>query len=459
MVTMSRMATVELAPGHLARYDVPGPRYTSYPTVPAWKGPFGAAEYRDALRALARLEQDPVSVYVHLPFCGYRCHYCACTVTIATRTNVVDRYLDQVERELDLVTAIAGHGRRVLQLHLGGGTPNVLTVGQFGRLRDMLERRFAFAHAAERSVEADPRRVTGEQLDALRACGFQRISYGVQDFDPVVQAAIGRPQPEAVVRDAVELAREAGFEEINIDLVYGLPEQTAERFERTLDAALALRPDRVACYSYAHVPQVRPNQRLIDAAALPSPGEKFHLFRMAVDAFTGSGYEWIGMDHFARPTDALALAARERRLHRDFMGYTTRPAPHLLAFGMSAIGDVAGRYVQNVPRTGEYQRVLDAAELLVERGHRLSVDDLSRRRAILHLMCNLELPYGLVPPPEEESHARLRPLLDDGLITAHNERYEVTPIGRYFLRNIAMALDVYLPQQLAAARPVFSRTV
>ena len=456
---MSFMATTPIAPDRLARYDVPGPRYTSYPTVPAWKAPFGAADYREALRELAQLERDPLSVYVHLPFCGYRCHYCACTVTVATRTNVVDRYLDQVERELDLVTGIVGHGRRVLQLHLGGGTPNFLTAGQFGRLGDMLERRFTFAPAAERSVEADPRLVTREQLDALRALGFKRISYGVQDFDPVVQAAIGRLQPEAVVREAVVLAREAEFEGINIDLIYGLPEQTAARFERTLDAALALAPDRVACYSYAQVPQVRHNQRLIDATALPSPENKFHLFRMTVDAFTGSGYEWIGMDHFARRADDLALAARERRLHRDFMGYTTRPAPHLLAFGMSAIGDVAGRYVQNVPRTGEYQRVLDAGELPVERGHRLSDDDRSRRRAILHLMCNLELPYGLVPPPEEESHACLRALVDDGLITAHNDRYEVTPTGRYFLRNVAMALDAYLPQQLAAARPVFSRTV
>jgi oxygen-independent coproporphyrinogen-3 oxidase len=180
---------------------------------------------------------------------------------------------------------------------------------------------------------------------------------------------------------------------------------------------------------------------------------------MAVDAFTGSGYEWIGMDHFARPADDLAVAARERRLHRDFMGYTTRPAPHLLAFGMSAIGDVAGRFVQNVPRTGEYQRVLEARELPVERGHRLSDDDGHRRRAILNLMCNLELPYHLVPSPQEESHARLRPLVEDGLITPQLDRFEVTPIGRYFLRNVAMALDAYLPQQLAAARPVFSRTV
>jgi oxygen-independent coproporphyrinogen-3 oxidase len=453
------MATIQVTPDLLARYDVPGPRYTSYPTVPAWTSPFGPAEYREALGELAGLEGDPVSVYVHLPFCEYRCHYCACNVTVAKRTGVADGYLDRVERELDLVTEILGRERRAVELHLGGGTPNFLTAAQFGRLTDMLQRRFALAPKAERSLEADPRLVTHEQLVTVRELGFQRISYGVQDLDPAVQAAIGRVQPEAVVREAVELARRAGFEGINIDLIYGLPEQTAVRFEHTLKAALALRPDRIACYNYAHVPQVRANQRLIDASALPSREDKFHLFRMAVDTFTGSGYEWIGMDHFARSTDDLALAARERRLHRDFMGYTTRATPHLLAFGMSAIGDVAGCFVQNVPRTGEYQRVLDAGELPVERGHRLSDDDRARRHAILHLMCNLELPYGLVPPPEEESHACLRPLVDDGLVTTHNDRYEVTPIGRYFLRNVAMALDVYLPRQLASARPVFSRTV
>jgi oxygen-independent coproporphyrinogen III oxidase len=456
---MESMITIPVPPDLLARYDVPGPRYTSYPTVPAWTMPFGPTEYREALAELARLERDPVSVYVHLPFCEYRCHYCACNVTVAKRTGVADRYLDQVERELDLVTEILGRGHPALQLHLGGGTPNFLTAAQFGRLAMMLERCFAFAPEAERSLEADPRLVTREQLRAVRELGFRRISYGVQDFDPVVQAAIGRLQPAAVVAEAVRLAREAEFEGINFDLVYGLPEQTAARFEQTLEAALALVPDRIACYNYAHVPQVRANQRLVDASALPSREDKFHLFQMAVATFTGSGYEWIGLDHFASQGDALTRAARERRLHRDFMGYTTRASPHLLAFGMSAIGDVAGRLVQNLPRTGQYERVLDQGELPVERGHRLSEDDRIRRRAILHLMCNLDLPHRLLPPPVEWSHGRLQPLVDDGLITAGSDAYEVTPTGRWFLRNIAMTLDAYLPQQVAAARPVFSRTV
>jgi oxygen-independent coproporphyrinogen-3 oxidase len=453
------MTAIRIQPARLARYDVPGPRYTSYPTVPAWRAPFGAAEYRQALQDLAGLAEDPVSVYVHLPFCGYRCHYCACTVTLATRADVVDRYLDHVERELELVTGIAGRKHPVLQLHLGGGTPNQLAVGQLERLVEMLEARFAFDRSAERSVEADPRLATRHGTEALRALGFRRISYGVQDFDPAVQAAIGRPQPEAVVREAVELARAAGFAGVNIDLIYGLPLQSPSRFARTLESALELAPDRVACYSYAHVPDARHNQRLIDAATLPSREQKFELFQMAVEAFVGAGFEWIGMDHFARPADDLAAAARERRLHRDFMGYTTRPAPHLLGFGMSAIGDVAGCFVQNVPRTGAYQRALEAGALPVERGHRLSDDDQRRRRAILNLMCSLELPHRLVPLPEEDGHERLRPLVAEGLLAAHADRYEVTPLGRYLLRNIAMALDAYLPRQRPGTRPRFSRTV
>jgi oxygen-independent coproporphyrinogen-3 oxidase len=453
------MTAVRMEPGRLARYDVPGPRYTSYPTVPAWRAPFGPAEYREALADLAALEHDPVSVYLHLPFCGYRCHYCACNVALARRPDVVDGYLDRVEHELDLVTAIAGRGRRVRQLHLGGGTPNLLDLRQINRLSAMLEARFTFTPGAERSIEADPRLASRDQLVALRAFGFQRISYGVQDFDPAVQAAIGRVQPEAVVRTAVALARDAGFEGINIDLVYGLPLQTPASFRRTLDAALALAPDRVACYSYAHLPEARRNQRLIDEAALPSREDKFQLFRLAVDAFTSAGYEWLGMDHFARPADDLAAAARERRLHRDFMGYTTRPAPHLLGFGMSAIGDVAGRFVQSVPRTGAYQRALDSGDFPVERGHRLTDDDQQRRAAILSLMCSLELPFPLVPPPAAETHARLQPLVEDGMLATAADRYQVTAIGRYFLRNIAMALDAYLARQASGPRPGFSRTV
>jgi oxygen-independent coproporphyrinogen-3 oxidase len=449
-----------LVPAELiARYDVPAPRYTSYPTVPAWTAPFGPGDYRVALAELAEAEGESLALYVPIPFCEHRCHYCACNVTLARRREVADGYLDRLERELDLVTEVLGRHRRPQQLHLGGGTPNFLTVAQSHRLAGMLESRFALGTEVERSIEADPRLASPEQLAGLRELGFTRISFGVQDFDPVVQAAIGRLQPEAGVRQAVALARETGFEGVNVDLVYGLPSQTPARFERTLRETLALRPDRIACYNYAHVPALRPNQRLIDAGSLPSREEKFQLFRMAVDAFTGNGYQWIGLDHFAREDDELARAAREGRLRRDFMGYTTRATGHLLGFGMSAIGDVAGRFVQNVPRTGQYQRALDRGELPVERGHRLSDDDRARRLAILRLMCQLDLPYRMLPAPADESAVRLRPLVDDGLVAEAGEGYQVTPLGRWFLRNIALALDAYLPGQAARDRPVFSRAV
>ena len=314
------MLTARLPKDLIARYDTPGPRYTSYPTVPAWKGPFGPAEYREALVDLADAESDAVSIYVHIPFCRYRCHYCACNVTVAGGPGAADHYLDRLERELDLVTSILGRHRRPPQLHLGGGTPNFLTGAQCSRLSRMLESRFAFGPEVERSIDADPRLVTREQLTRVRELGFGRISFGVQDFDPTVQTAIGRAQPEAVVREAVDLARDAGFAAINFDLVYGLPSQTVTSFEQTLRATLMLRPERVACYNYAHVPRVRHNQRLIDASALPSREDKFRLFQMAVEAFTGSGYEWIGLDHFALPGDELARSARDGSLRRDFMG-------------------------------------------------------------------------------------------------------------------------------------------
>lgn len=443
----------------IRRYDVPGPRYTSYPTVPAWTGHFGADDYRAALQDLAARPDDPVTLYAHLPFCAYRCHYCGCNVQITSRNSVVDDYLDHLEREIALVTDIAGRGRRAVQLHLGGGTPNHLSSPELMRLHEMLAARFTLAVGGDHSVEADPRLVTEEQLAVLRALGFRRLSFGVQDFDPVVQEAIGRVQPAPLVRDATALARAEGFEGVNYDLIYGLPGQTLERWRATLETTLAHAPDRIACYSYAHVPQVRANQKLIDAAMLPAPEEKFRLFELAVEVFTANGYEWVGMDHFARPADELARAARERRLHRDFMGYTTRPAPHLLAFGMSAISDVAGRFAQNIPRTGEYERQVAAGALPIERGYRLSDDDHARRAAILHLMCNLELPAALLPAPVADTRAALQPFVDDGLLAPDGDGYQVAVPGRFFLRNVAMVLDAYLPRQLAGGRPVFSRAV
>ncbi len=448
----------------VARYDRPGPRYTSYPTVPAWTQSFGEVEYRAALAEVWARTSDTLSLYVHLPFCAERCHYCGCNAVVTRQRSVVDNYLDRLERELDMVLAILGPGREVVQLHWGGGTPNFLDQAQRHRLVNRLTKEFRISETAERSIELDPRLVKPGQIADLRALGFNRISLGVQDLDPAVQAAIGRMQPFQLVETVVDEIREAGFESLNLDLIYGLPRQSVSGFRGTLERVAALNPDRLAVFGYAHVPSVKPNQKQINQAELPGRDIKFRLFETAVNDLGEAGYQWVGLDHFARPTDELAIAADERRLHRNFMGYTLRPADHMLALGMSGIGDLAGRFVQLDPKLGDYSRAVDAGRLPVVKGHHLSLDDRRRRTIITHLMCNLELPYGLPLEGGETAGSllgseldRFQQHADAGLVELEPERIAVTAIGRYFLRNLCMELDAHLDR--ATARAVFSRTV
>jgi oxygen-independent coproporphyrinogen III oxidase len=459
------MSAVSVPQELLDRHDRPGPRYTSYPTVPAWSEEFGEDDYKAALGELADRPEESFSIYTHLPFCAELCTYCGCNATVTRKPAVVDAYLDRVERELAIVTGILGEGRRVQQLHWGGGTPNFLDAAQRGRLLDLLRGAFAFNGDAELSLEIDPRIADREQILALRAEGFNRISLGVQDFAPEVQAAIGRHQPRERTEEIYAACREAGFDSINLDLVYGLPAQSRDRFEASVEGLLALRPDRVALYSYAHVPWLRPNQRKIDEALLPAANEKFGLFLSALDSFRGAGYAWLGMDHFALPDDELAQAASERRLHRNFMGYTTRSAPQMLAFGNSGIGDLAGRFIQNESKLGRYQRSLDAGRLPVHRGLRLSKDDLLRRKVITHLICNLELPYALTVEefgaPADRLLSReiegIKTYADEGFVTCDDGGLRVTELGRFFIRNLCMELDAYLSGQ--QDKPMFSRTI
>lgn len=442
--------------GLLARYDKAGPRYTSYPTVPAWSAAFDDAAFAGAL-ADVRDADAPLAVYAHFPYCAAKCFYCGCNALTTSRAETVDRYLDDLEREVALVLASLGPGRRMAQLHWGGGTPNLLDERQLARAFTLFADAFRMTEDVELSVEADPRLVTREQLRTLRALGFTRISFGVQDLDPGVQEAIGRIQSPALVQEVCDAARETGFRELNLDLIYGLPRQTPGTFRRTIETALALGPDRVACFGYAHMPQQRPHQRVIDAAELPDGPARFELFRLAAEAFTGAGYAWIGLDHFARAEDSLAVAQREGRLHRNFMGYTTMPGQHLVGFGMSAISDVAGRFAQNAPGLGAWRERIAAGRLATVRGHVLNADDRARQGAILRLMCNLELPLDEAPGDPAALRARLAPFLEDGLATIDRGRLLVTPLGRFFLRNLCMELDAYLPSQSETAR--FSRTV
>jgi oxygen-independent coproporphyrinogen III oxidase len=449
------MISIPDLPHLLDRYERPGPRYTSYPPIPSWSAGFGEADYRAALTECGG-SGDPVAVYVHLPFCIARCFYCGCNATV-TRDNAVQRrYLDRLEREFALVGEALGRRPRAVQIHWGGGTPNFLPLDQMLRLAELLARWFQVDPEAELSIEADPRLASPEQFELLVRLGFTRLSLGVQDLDPCVQAAIGRRQSEAEVREAYTAARAAGFDCINLDLVYGLPGQTLDGFAGTLDAIVELQPERIACFSYAHVPWVRPNQKRIDPSSLPVRDLKFSLFALAVERLTAAGYVWVGLDHFARPQDELAVALGKGVLRRNFMGYATSPAPHLLAFGMSGIGELAGRYVQNHARLGVYQSELDEGRLPVARGHRLTADDRRRRHAISELMCNLALSPGSLAQLTADPGELFAPFVADGLVTIDGDRVAVAPPGRFFLRNICMALDAY---SAALDMPLYSRTI
>ena len=440
----------------VAKYSSPAPRYTSYPPVPAWTSKVGPAEYRKALEIAAPDPGEPLSLYLHLPFCPRRCLYCGCNVTITRRRSALDTYLDRLAQELDLIVGILGRGRRVVQLHLGGGTPNYLDDDELWRLRGTLDDRFILASDADTAIEADPRLSGAEQLSRLRAIGFRRISFGVQDLDPDVQRAIGRVQPAEQVRRAVDEARAAGFEGINVDLVYGLPEQTPERFRRTMAAIVALEPDRVACFGYAHVPAMRTHQRALERYRLPNPAERMTLNRIAIEELTGAGYLWIGLDHFARPGDALARAALDRRLHRNFNGYTTSPAAHLIAVGSSAIGEVGGWLLQNDSNLVGWHEAIAREDFATVRGHRMTEDDYRRAAAIRSLMCNLELPLHLAQGLGESLEQLLR-FEEDGLVERRSTTVAVTSLGRYFLRTLCTAFDAYLPEH-APTRP-FSTAV
>ena len=449
----------------LEKHDKAGPRYTSYPTVPVWTKDFGASDYLEALRELAGRPDDELSLYLHLPFCAKHCHYCGCNAIVSREKDAVDKYLDRVESELDMVIDVIGKGRKVVQLHWGGGTPNYLKPHQVDRALDLFRDRFDVDPGGEISLEIDPRISSPEQAAQLRASGFNRISMGVQDFEDGVQLAIGRKQSRERTMRVFQGCRDAGFEGVNVDLVYGLPGQTRESFAGTLAEIIAIEPDRVACFSYAHVPWVKPNQEKVDTTLMVKGYEKFELFQLTIAMFEEAGYDWIGIDHFAKRDDELAVALRERRLHRNFMGYTTRPAPHMLAFGMSGIGEVCDRFVQNSADLAEWGAAIDAGTLPIVRGHKLNDDDRLRRSAILNLMCNNELPFALTTrdfgAPANELLAdgidAMQPYVDEGFVTIDDERIRITDLGRHFARNVSMELDAYLDPD--SDKPLFSRTV
>ena len=439
------------------KYNVPAPRYTSYPTALQFREDFSEEEITRTMREDVAAGGNAVSLYVHIPFCRTLCRYCGCTNVPATNAADADRYLDALEKEIAFrarALAPAGTPLRVEQLHFGGGTPSALTPAQIDRLSAMLRAAFAFAPDAEISVELDPRTATPEIVAAFRRLGCTRASLGVQDLDPRVQVAIRRVQPEPVVRAAMETLRAEGFTSVNCDLIYGLPFQTPESCEKTLDALLALAPDRFAVFSYAHVPWLKPQQKLLEAeGGLPSPNEKLALFKTVAERLTREGFVYIGLDHFAREDDELVRALRERRLQRNFQGYSTHAGLPIVALGMSAISQSARTFLQNDKTLDGYEARIAAGTSAHVKGLLVSEEDLRRRAIITSVMCDLELDYAKLSRrlslDFEKTYAAelaaLAPLASDGLVAfrADGSGLDVTRVGRMFVRNIALPFDAY----------------
>lgn len=452
----------------LPRYDGPGPRYTSYPTAPVWSEAFGVEDFRRALSDPDAAGDGAISLYAHVPFCTSLCHFCACNRVITRDAELPTRWLDTIAREIANVREAIGHPRQATQLHWGGGTPTHLSPAQIRRLFGALTDAFALSPGAEVSLEVDPRVTTPEQIETLRELGFTRISMGVQDFDERVQQAIHRHQPVAMTAALVERARQAGFESTSFDLIYGLPFQNEIGFGRTIDEVLALEPDRVALYSYAHVTWVAKQQRGFERHDLPDPPTKLRLFIQALRRFLDAGYVYVGMDHFAKPDDELVRALRAGRLRRNFMGYTTQAGVELLGFGPSAISELRGAFAQNHRELSSWENAVARQGLATLRGHALSDDDRRRRFVIMRIMCHGELDpaeYRATFGDEfacvfSDELTRLGPLESDGLLVRlASGGIRVTSLGRLLVRNVAMVFDAYLPEQQRSGRPLFSRAV
>ncbi len=450
----------------LRKFDTPGPRYTSYPTADRFAASFGPS---DAVQVLTQRRDSrsaaPLSLYVHIPFCEQLCYYCGCNKIITRHHERAGPYLDALEAELGLVTSTLGGGRPVSQLHFGGGSPTFLSDEELGRLMQAIGAAFRLTPDSEVSIEVDPRTVTAARLAHFRRLGFNRLSFGVQDFDPAVQKAVHREQSFEMVRELMGSARELGYDSINADLIYGLPMQTPESFARTVQQIGELRPDRIALYAYAHLPERFKPQRRIHETDLPAPTGRIAMLGGAIAGFLARGYAYIGMDHFALPEDSLARAKRAGRLHRNFQGYSTQPDCDLVALGVSAIGRIGSAYYQNAKTLPEYHESLARGQLPVVRGYALDADDLLRREVLMALMCQGRLDFDAI----EQAHgirvaayfarelATLAGMADSGLVVLAEREVQVTTAGWFLIRAIAMVFDRHL--QASQERRRFSRVI
>ena len=461
----SHFSDIEIPENLVRSMDIRGPRYTSYPTADRFLAGFGANDFARHLdRRASSVMRAPLSVYVHVPFCSSPCYYCACNRIITKDHRRSTKYLRYLEQELKMVTARIGGCQETVQVHLGGGTPTFLNEGELRALMLMLRAHFDFSEDAEVGIEIDPRTVDAKMMAMLADMGFNRVSLGVQDFDPEVQKAVHRIQPFEMIETTLKATRDAGIGSVNFDLIYGLPRQTPEGFSKTLDGVIQLSPDRIALYNYAHLPTRFLIQRRIAENDLPSAEERLQIFLLSMRRLLQAGYIYIGLDHFAKPADELARSLSERKLHRNFQGYTTRAGCDLIGLGVSAISQIEGCYSQSVRTLEEYYAKLDAEELPVDRGIALSADDRVRRRVIMDLMCNTPVNFAQIDSAYgiefvyyfAQELSSLRNLADEGLINIDTQCLTVLPKGRLFVRAVAMVFDQYLKQSVMGT---FSRVI
>ena len=447
----------------IKKYDRPGPRYTSYPPATEFTEEVGEEHYRERLLK-SNDRKTPLSLYFHIPFCESGCYYCGCNIIISHRKGIERPYLDKVYKEMDMTSSLLDRERKVEQLHWGGGTPNYLEPEEIEEFMGEIKKRFTFSEDAEVSIEIDPRYATDDQLKTIKEVGFNRVSMGLQDLDEKVQRAINRVQPYELMKESMRKLRELGFESINLDLIYGLPYQTKESFERTVDKVVELNPDRVAVYSFAYVPWVKPIQKYINPDTLPSAEEKLSILEMVIERFQDAGYVYIGMDHFAKPEDELAVAQREGKLWRNFQGYTTRKGVELIGMGATSIGMLYDSYFQNHKTLRDYNLAIDEGRLPVFRGYILNEGDFVRREVIMDIMCNLGVSFSKIEDMFgvrfedyfERELEDLRSLEEDGLIEVKDRRISILPVGRLLIRNVAMVFDAHLRNKKDLA---FSRTI
>ncbi len=451
----------------LKKFNQPGPRYTSYPTAPLFSTDFTAADFQmEVIDTNPAGNSSPISLYFHFPFCEKLCYFCGCNMMVTRDRSAIAKYNDYLKREIERLAPLIAPNRKVEQMHWGGGTPSYLAPDEIRDIGNFIKSKFNFADSIEASVEIDPRNLTREHMKAFREIGFNRTSFGVQDFNPQVQEAINRIQSEEITRQTVEWARALGYKSVNLDLIYGLPFQTLESFAETVEKIIDISPNRIAVFNYAHVPWLKKHQNVMPAEALPTPDERLNIFKMTIEKLIGAGYEYIGLDHFAKPTDELAIAQKNNTLYRNFQGYSTKAGCDVYAFGLSAISQFQNIYAQNLKNLKDYYARVDSRKAATNVGYRMTFDDHVRKETIMQLMCHLEIDKGDIEAKFgidfEDYFAddikKLDVFIGDDLLENDVKKIKIVGSGILIIRNVAMCFDAYL-EKMMREKPVFSKTV